>query len=147
MTVAAPVRTRDLVPSDAKVLGALSASLGGSETEAEWAALLERGTTIAVGAVAGGRIVGYAAGEIRGGFGMSGRTGWVEAFGIDLAHRGAGLGRGLLAELLRRFAAAGAVHAYTLVPPHDRVLAPFFRQLGFRDEPLACLGCALKIAP
>lgn len=143
MTSRTLLRTRDLSVADAEALGALSASLGGSETAQDWSALLARRTAVAVAAVADGRIVGYAAGEIRGGFGMAARAAWVEAFGIDLAHRGEGVGRQLLGELLRRFAASGAGHVYTIVPSHDRVLAPFFRELGFRDEPLACMGCAL----
>ncbi len=143
MPTQAAIRTRVLGPTDVEALAALSARIGGVETAADWSALLARATAVAVGALVAGRLAGYAAGEVRGGFGMSGRAGWVEAFGIDLDQRGAGVGRALLAELLRRFAAAGATRAYTLVPPHDRVLAPFFRQLGFRDEALSCLGCAL----
>jgi len=68
---------------------------------------------------------------------------WVEQFGVDLAWRARGVGWTLAQELLRCFREKGAAHAYTVVPLHDRVLGPFFRQLGFRDELLACLGCRL----
>lgn len=137
------IRPRPLTADDADALAALSGKLGGSETAAQWVAFFGRPHAIAVGAAVDGRIVGYAAGEVRTGFGLPRPVAWVEAFGIDLDHRGSGLGRALLGELLRRAAAQGAAHVYTLVPVHDRVLAPFFRQLGFRDEPLTCLGCAL----
>lgn len=140
---AAPIASRSLTGADAGALAALSLRLGGHETAAQWTSFLARPTAIAVGAVAGDRIVGYAAGEIRVAFGMAAPAAWVEAFGIDLEERGQGVGRTLLAELLRRAQAKGAAHVYTLVPIHDRVLAPFFRQVGFRDEPLSCLGCAL----
>ena len=30
-----------------------------------------------------------------------------------------------------------------LVAVHDRALAPFFRDVGFREEPLACLGTSV----
>lgn len=137
------IRPRPLTVDDAGALAALSGKLGGSETAAQWVSFFGRPQAIAVGAVVDGRIVGYAAGEVRSGFGLPKPVAWVEAFGIDLGHRGEGVGRALLGDLLRRAAALGAAHVYTLVPVHDRVLAPFFRQLGFRDEPLTCLGCAL----
>ncbi|MDE3111981.1 MAG: GNAT family N-acetyltransferase [Chloroflexota bacterium] len=137
------LRPRSLTVADAEALAALSLKLGGSETVAQWVAFFGRPHAIAVGSIADGHIVGYAAGEVRTGFGLPKPVAWVEAFGIDLEYRGAGLGRTLLGELLRRAATLGAAHIYTLVPVHDRVLAPFFRQLGFRDEPLSCLGCSL----
>jgi ribosomal protein S18 acetylase RimI-like enzyme len=64
----------------------------------------------------------------------------VDAFGIDLSQRGQGVGRDLAVALLAELRAAGADHVYTLVPVHDRALGPFFRDLGFRDEPQVCLG-------
>ncbi|MBU6423991.1 MAG: GNAT family N-acetyltransferase [Chloroflexi bacterium] len=137
------LRPRSLTVADAEALAALSQKLGGSETVPQWVAFFGRPNAIAVGTIADGQVVGYAAGEVRTGFGLPKPVAWVEAFGIDLDHRGAGLGRTILGELLRRAAALGAAHVYTLVPVHDRVLAPFFRQLGFRDEPLSCLGCSL----
>lgn len=137
------VRSRDLTTDDAAALAALSGRLGGSETEAQWSAFLRRPSAIALGAVADGRIVGYAAGEVRGGFGMPGPVGWLEAFGVEVERRGGGVGRTLLGELVERFAHGGATHVYTLVAVHDQVLAPFFRQVGFRDAPMACLGRAL----
>lgn len=137
------LRSRDLVADDAPALAALSGRIGGGETPAQWAAFLRRPSAIALGVVEEDRIVGYAAGEVRGGFGMTGAVAWLEAFGIELDRRGAGVGRMLLADLLQRFARDGATHVYTLVAVHDQVLAPFFRQVGFRDEPLVCLGRSL----
>lgn len=137
------IRSRDLTTADVTSLAALSTRLGGSETAEQWSSFLRRRGAIALGAVADGKVVGYAAGEVRGGFGMPGPVAWLEAFGIEVERRGEGIGRTLLGDLLERFARSGAAHVYTLVPVHDRVLAPFFRQVGFRDEPLVCLGSAL----
>lgn len=137
------IRSRDLTTADVTSLAALSTRLGGSETAEQWSSFLRRRGAIALGAVADGKVVGYAAGEVRGGFGMPGPVAWLEAFGIEVERRGEGIGRTLLGDLLERFAWSGAAHVYTLVPVHDRVLAPFFRQVGFRDEPLVCLGRAL----
>ena len=143
MTVAAGTRTRRLGPDDAGALAELSQRLGGAETPEQWASYLARPSTVAIGALAGSVIVGYAAGDVRTGFGMPAPTAWVEQFGVDLAWRARGVGWTLAQELLRCFREKGAAHAYTVVPLHDRVLGPFFRQLGFRDELLACLGCRL----
>lgn len=143
MPAALHLRSRDLVVGDAAALAALSGRLGGAETPAQWEAFLRRPSAIALGVVEDGRIVGYAAGEVRGGFGMAGPVAWLEAFGVEVQRRGAGVGRLLVADLLGRFSRSGATHVYTLVGVHDQVLAPFFRQVGFRDEPLACLGRAL----
>lgn len=136
-------KTRDLTADDVPALAMLSLRLGGSETPEQWGAFLRRPRVIALGAIDDGRLVGYAAGEVRGGFGMPGAVAWLEAFGVEVERRGAGVGRLLVADLLERFARAGATHVYTLVAVHDQVLAPFFRQVGFRDEPLACLGRTL----
>lgn len=141
--IAAPLRTRPLVLDDASVVADLALRLGASESAAQWHDFLQRPRAIAVGAFAEAAIVGYAAGEVRIGFGMPAPVGWVEAFGVDLAWRARGVGWTLAEELLRRFGDGGATHVYTVVPVHDRVLAPFFRQLGFRDELLACLGRSL----
>ena len=130
-------------PAVATALAELSVRLGGSETEDQWRGFLERTNAVALGAVSDGRVVGYAAGEVRPGFGLPASVGWVETFGVELEHRGEGTGRHLLSELLRRFADAGVDRVYTLVPLHDPVLGPFFRQYGFRDEPLVCLGVTL----
>lgn len=143
MTATSQARTRDLGPSDAPALADLSLRIGAGETAEQWQTLLRRPSAIAIAAVEDGRVVGYAAGEIRSGFGMPGRVAWLELFGVELERRGAGVGRLLLADLLERFASAGATHVYTLTAVHDQVLAPFFRQVGFRDEPFACLGRAL----
>lgn len=142
-TTGMALETRPLTPADAPDLAALATRLGSSETSAQWVRLLARPDAVGIAAVVDGAIVGYAAGEVRGAFGLPALAAWVEAFGIDLSWRGHGVGRTLLQGLLGRFRAAGATHVYTVVPVHDRSLIPFFRQAGLRDEPLTCLGCAL----
>jgi ribosomal protein S18 acetylase RimI-like enzyme len=137
MPATSPV-VRTLGPSDAAKLAALSSSLG-AETFEDWSARLRDGSVV-VGAEQGDELVGYAAGDVRRSFGLDSSVGWIDAFGVALTFRGHGLGRMLAAGLLGRFRALGARHVYTLVPVHDRAVAPFFRDLGFRDEPLACLG-------
>ena len=138
-TVSAPT-LRALRLVDVGEIVGLAARIGGVETAAEWRRKLNSGTGIvAIGAEENGRLVGYVAGDVRAAFGLT-AAGWVEAFGVDNDWRGRGLGRSLAGALLARFRELGATHIYTLLPLHDRTLAPFFRDLGFREEPIACLG-------
>lgn len=126
---------------DAASLAVISRRLGGTETEADWSRLLDpRAPAAAVAAEAHGDIVGYAAGTVRVAFGGSAPVGWIEMFGVDVSWRGRGIGRLLADALLARFRELGAARACTLVPLHDRELAPFFRELGFREQPAVCLG-------
>lgn len=124
---------------DLERLGELSARLG-AESAQDWSGRLGRSGTVVVGAERGGRLVAYAAAEVRRSFGRATPAAWVDAFGVDLAYRGHGIGRSLLSALLSRLRALGADHVFTLVPLHDRTMAPFFRELGFREEPLLPLG-------
>ncbi|HEY6203716.1 MAG TPA: GNAT family N-acetyltransferase [Candidatus Limnocylindria bacterium] len=120
-------------------LGELSARLG-ADSARDWSGRLGRSGTVALGAESDGRLVAYAAAEVRRSFGRATPAAWIDAFGVDLAYRGHGIGRTLLAELLSRLRSEGADHVFTLVPLHDRTMAPFFRELGFRDEPITPLG-------
>jgi GNAT superfamily N-acetyltransferase len=130
---------RTLGPADAPRIAAISIALG-VETFADWSRRLARDGSVVVGAEVGGELAGYAAGDVRRSFGLDGAVGWIDAFGVDLRFRGHGLGRTLAASLLGRLRDLGATHVYTIVPVHDQAMDPFFRELGFRDEPLSCLG-------
>ena len=134
--------TRDLRPPDVAALVALGDVLRAGEDADSWRRRLADGAIIAIGAERDGELVGYAAGAVRTSFGLE-AAGWIEAFGVSSRSRGYGVGRLLATELLARFRAAGARHAYTLAPVHDLALEPFFRDLGFREEPLVALGRTL----
>jgi ribosomal protein S18 acetylase RimI-like enzyme len=131
--------TRRLGRSDLARLAALSTRLG-AESADDWAERLRHRDFVILGAEIAGSLVGYAAGEVRRSFGRPSAAGWIDAFGIDLSQRGQGIGRDLAAAFLAELRGRGADHVFTLVPLHDRTLGPFFRDLGFRDESLVCLG-------
>ncbi len=133
---------RPLGRADLPRLAELSSRLG-AETSADWEDRLDRREILVLGAEIDGVLVAYAAGSIRRAYGRSPRAAWVDAFGVDLAQRGHGVGRALATALLASLRGRGADHVLTLVPVHDRELGPFFRDLGFRDEPLLCLGRTL----
>ncbi len=134
------ITLRALVREDAPLLASASRALGGHETIEDWVRLIERADGVAIGADASGVLVGYAAGGVRGGFGQSEAAGWLEAFGVAVAWRGRGVGRELAAALLAQLRARGARKVFTLVPSDDVTLLPFLREIGFREQPLACLG-------
>jgi len=130
---------RELRATDVVALAELAELLGSSETPYDWKLRFRRSSVVVIGAEEDGRMVGYAAGTVRPAFGL-GTAGWVEAFGVDNAWRGRGLGRSLASTLFERFRELGAARVYSLLPLHDLVLAPFFHDLGFREEPLVCIG-------
>lgn len=138
-TVASAPFLVTLGKADQERLGELSMRLG-AETTPDWSSRLGRSGTVVVGAELDGRLVAYAAAEVRKSFGRATPAAWIDAFGVDLAYRGHGIGRALVAELLARLRSLGADHVFTLVPLHDRTVGPFFRELGFRDEPITPLG-------
>lgn len=143
MQVTAPsVTIRRLGKPDLARLAALSLKLG-AESSDDWAERLRHRDVVILGAETADGLVGYAAGEVRRSFGRPHAAGWVDAFGVDLSQRGHGVGRELASAFLAELRARGADHVFTLVPVHDRTLGPFFRDLGFRDESLECLGRAL----
>ena len=133
----APVRPLDR--ADLQPLAELSSRLA-AEGRRDWSQRLGRAGTVVVGAELDGKLVGYAAGEVRRSFGRATPGAWIDAFGVEAAYRGRGIGRSLLSALLARLRELGADRAFTLVPLHDRTMAPFFRELGFREEPLLPLG-------
>jgi GNAT superfamily N-acetyltransferase len=120
-------------------LAELSGRLG-TDSVRDWSGRFGHSGTVIMGAELEGRLVAYAAAEVRRSFGRATPAAWIDAFGVDLAYRGHGVGRSLLAALLARLRSLGADHVFTLVPLHDRTMAPFFRELGFRDEPITPLG-------
>jgi len=136
-------RVRTLQETDAESLTDLSRALGGAETASDWHERLRAERTCVVGAEAEGRLIGYAAGAVRTAFGQARAAGWIESFAVALEWRGRGLGRALVASLLGNLRRLGAERVYTVVARHDRSMAPFLREIGFREELLLCLGRAL----
>ena len=104
---------------------------------------LRRDPEASVVAEAGGRLVGFMLGEVRGGeFGLDDSTGWVEVLGVDPAERGGGVGRKMAEAMLARFRVQGATSVRTLVEESMEGIASFFHSLGF--EPAAQKPLVLK---
>jgi ribosomal protein S18 acetylase RimI-like enzyme len=91
-------------------------------------------------AEAGGRILGFMLGEVRGGeFGLEEPTGWVEFFGVDPDARDKGVGRSLIEAVLGGFKRRGAHVARTMVRSEDKDIDAFIRRNGFLPAPVAAL--------
>lgn len=60
-----------------------------------------------------------------------GRRGWIHHLAVASARRGQGLGRLLLGELERRFAARGIGKAVLFVEPHNREVIGFYERMGY----------------
>lgn len=102
-----------------------------------------RGATLAAIADIEGRTVGEARGELCA-CADGGAEAWIDDVQVDSQSRGEGIARRLVAALMSDMRRRGAVEVYTLVHRSDATLAPFFRELGFRERPYACLGCSLR---
>ena len=91
-------------------------------------------------AEAGGQVVGFMLGEVRGGeFGLEEPTGWVEFFGVDPQARDKGVGRSLIESVLGGFKAKGAHVARTMVRSEDKDIDAFIRRNGFTPAPVMAL--------
>lgn len=91
----------------------------------------------------GGRTVGEARAELCA-RADGGVEAWIDEVRVDPQSRGGGIARRLVAALMSELKRRGALEVYTLVHRSDTTLVPFFRDLGFRERPYACLGCSLR---
>lgn len=87
-----------------------------------------------------GQVVGFMLGDMRGGeFGLEERSGWIERFGVDPAHRGKGIGRQLFDALAGHFKGLGAHTLRTFVDASQVDNAKFLAAVGFGPSRLTAL--------
>ena len=65
--------------------------------------------------------------------------GYVYFVAVDPGSRGRGIGRGLVAESMRRFAARGATRVFAAIPDDNEASLGLFRSLGFEAAPRRAL--------
>jgi len=88
----------------------------------------------------GGEVVGFMLGDVRGGeFGLEERSGWIERFGVDPAHRGRGVGREMFDALAGLFRGLGAASLRTFVDTAQVDNAKFLSAMGFGPSRLTAL--------
>lgn len=83
----------------------------------------------------GGRVVGYIIGAVRCWEFGSPPAGWVIGIGVDIEHKGAGVGADLLRQLVASFGARKAATVRTMVRRDDVQVLRFFRSAGFATGP------------
>lgn len=140
--VGGPVRIRPLTELDLEAVTRIDERVSGVYRPEVWEQrvgyYLRRDPDSSHVAEAGGAVVGFMLGEVRGGeFGLDEPTGWVEFFGVDPEARGRDIGRGLLDALLAHFRTKGAQIARTIVADRDRDIAGFIGAMGFSKAPLS----------
>jgi ribosomal protein S18 acetylase RimI-like enzyme len=90
-----------------------------------------RGTGIALGAEAGGRLVGYLLGEVRAFEFGAATCGWIYAVAVERGRARRGVASLLLGDACARFRATGVDRVRTLVRRNDVPVLAFFRANGF----------------
>lgn len=132
------IRLRRLAPGDLARVVAIDARHRGRAVPAYWERVcsdfLSRArerVRVAGAAEVDGALVGYVLGETRAFEFGSEPCGWIFAIGVDPAHARSGVASALLAEAVRRFAAAGIRTVRTMVRKDDVPVLSFFRACGF----------------
>jgi ribosomal protein S18 acetylase RimI-like enzyme len=87
-------------------------------------------------------LIGRHAGEVVGVVmaGYDGHRGWINYLAVDPAHRGAGLGRALIAEAERRLRMIGCPKINLQVRGSNTEVLAFYEHLGFRVDDAVSMG-------
>jgi ribosomal protein S18 acetylase RimI-like enzyme len=136
--------------ADATVLAeiiALDGQVTGFERADFWTDLFRqrrRSETLCIlVATSGGRIVGYALGEVRSWPVRAPACGWLYAIGVDKEHRLQKAASALLTELIARFKKSGVGAVRTIIDVDDHLLMSFLRSFGMTAGPFVELELTL----
>jgi ribosomal protein S18 acetylase RimI-like enzyme len=135
---------RPLSDTDIEAITRIDEKVGGTYRPEFWedrvAYYLRRDPESSRVAEIGGQVVGFMLGDVRGGeFGLEERSGWIERFGVDPAHRGHGIGRHLFDALAAHFKGLGAHSLRTFVDTSQVDNAKFLAAVGFGPSRLTAL--------
>jgi ribosomal protein S18 acetylase RimI-like enzyme len=135
---------RPLSDTDIEAITRIDEKVGGTYRPEFWedrvAYYLRRDPESSRVAEIGGQVVGFMLGDMRGGeFGLEERSGWIERFGVDPAHRGKGIGRQLFDALAGHFKGLGAHTLRTFVDASQVDNAKFLAAVGFGPSRLTAL--------
>ena len=140
----AEVRIRPVTELDIEAICRIDESITGKYRPEAWEDriiyYIRRDPDSSQVAEAGGKVVGFMLGEVRGGeFGLEEPTGWIEFLGVDPQARDKGVGRSLIESVLGGFKAKGAHVARTMVRSEDKDIDAFIRRNGFTPAPVMAL--------
>jgi GNAT superfamily N-acetyltransferase len=145
MAVQDPVRVRGVQPGDlAEVIG-IDAGITGMRKPDYWREILQRYGSgrrrqrFFLVAAAGGRIEGFAIGEVRDWeYGMP-PCGWVFAIGVRPDARLEGIGTRLLNAICEGFRRLGVTKVRTILARDNSLILSFFRSQGMMATPFIAL--------
>lgn len=129
------ITVRRMHTQDAEDVLRIDEKITGTPNEAQWESrIIDQMTRNPLGclvAEAGGKVVGFIFGEIRGWEFAIPKSGWIEIVGVDPEYHKKGVARALIEKLHVFFRNHNVERVMTMVNWNDGGLVSFFRTLGF----------------
>jgi len=129
------VTVRRMRTQDAEAVLRINEKITGTPHEAQWESkIIDHLSGNPLGclvAEAGGKVVGFIFGDIRGWEFAIPKSGWIEIVGVDPEYQGKGVARALIEKLHVYFRNHNVKRVMTMVNWNDGGLVSFFRTLGF----------------
>ncbi|MDX1814447.1 MAG: GNAT family N-acetyltransferase [Thermodesulfobacteriota bacterium] len=129
------VTVRRMRTQDAEAVLRINEKITGTPHEAQWESkIIDHLSGNPLGclvAEAGGKVVGFIFGDIRGWEFAIPKSGWIEIVGVDPEYQGKGVARALIEKLHVYFRNHNVKQVMTMVNWNDGGLVSFFRTLGF----------------
>jgi len=126
---------RRMRTQDAEAVLRINEKITGTPHEAQWESkIIDHLSGNPLGclvAEAGGKVVGFILGDIRGWEFAIPKSGWIEIVGVDPEYQGKGVARALIEKLHVYFRNHNVERVMTMVNWNDGGLVSFFRTLGF----------------
>jgi len=126
---------RRMRTQDAEAVLRINEKITGTPHEAQWESkIIDHLSGNPLGclvAEAGGKVVGFILGDIRGWEFAIPKSGWIEIVGVDPEYQGKGVARALIEKLHVYFRNHNVARVMTMVNWNDGGLVSFFRTLGF----------------
>lgn len=127
--------TRRMTVQDAAAVLRINEKITGRPHDAQWESRIidyvSRNPLGCLVAEAGGSVVGFIFGDIRGWEFAIPKSGWIEIVGVDPGYQGKGVARALIEKLHVYFQNHNVERVMTMVNWNDGGLVGFFRALGF----------------
>lgn len=129
------IELREFDRSDIPAMVAIQKAITKKRVASTWTRMVERHledpNSVGFVAVRGGKVVGFAIGEVKGeGFGLP-QSGWIEVVGVDPQAMGEGIGKAMLDQLFESFRRKKIEGVYTAVRWDAVDMVSFFKSVGF----------------
>ena len=129
------ITVRRMRTQDAEAVLQINEKITGTPHEVQWESkIIDHLSSHPLGclvAEAGGKVVGFILGDIRGWEFAIPKSGWIEIVGVDPEYHKRGVARALIEKLHVYFRNHNVERVMTMVNWNDGGLVSFFRTLGF----------------